>query len=143
MAPWPCGTGSKISRSGKARDTYLTCWVTRFRGCFFQVRQIFRCLTAELTPAVPLFHAGALYTFIGLNIFQNMPSIFGIGGKFPSGEFMTECLENMEASGASLAPFILETMVNDERALKQLAKLNIVIYGGGESPLMSLLVLCF
>jgi hypothetical protein len=86
-----------------------------------------------LTSKVPLFHAGALYTFIGLNIFQNMPSIFGIGGKFPSGEFITECLENMDASGASLAPFILETMVNDQRALKQLAKLNLVIYGGGEN----------
>ncbi|KAH6670910.1 hypothetical protein F5X68DRAFT_175463 [Plectosphaerella plurivora] len=97
-------------------------------------RHVFDLLGDEvqrLFLPVPLFHAGALYTFIGLNIFQNMPSIFGIGGKFPSGEFMTECLENMDASGASLAPFILETMMNDERALKQLSKLKIVIYGGG------------
>lgn len=92
------------------------------------------CLTAE-TFLVPLFHAGALYTFIGLTILQEMPCIFGISGKFPSGEFLTECLENMNATGASLAPFILESMVNDERAMKQLAKLNLVIYGGGKTSL--------
>lgn len=82
-----------------------------------------------------------MYTFIGLNIFQNIPSIFGISGKFPSGDFLTECLENMDVSGASLAPFILESMVKDERAVAQLKKLNLVIYGGGKFTIHGVRVL--
>ncbi|KAI0007681.1 nonribosomal peptide synthetase [Xylariaceae sp. FL0662B] len=80
---------------------------------------------------MPLFHAGALYFFVISVVYWGSPIALGMANRPLSSNVTFECLENLDAQGAMLPPAILEDMSLSVDYIKTLAKLEIVVFGGG------------
>lgn len=80
---------------------------------------------------VPLFHAAALYCFIVLTIYYEVPCVFGIGERPISSDLVIECLRQSKATSCILPPSILEEMSKSNKGIETLSGLQIAGYGGG------------
>jgi hypothetical protein len=80
---------------------------------------------------MPLFHAAALYTFIFMVIFWETPVVLAIGDKPLSPDLILECLQDLDVELIALPPSILEEMSLGEEYATELAKLKLVVWGGG------------
>lgn len=82
--------------------------------------------------AVPLFHAAALYMFCHSVIYLGSPVALGLPGRPLSVDVVADCLHHAGVESALLPPVILEEMSHDPEHTKALARLNIVVFGGGK-----------
>ncbi|ORY70408.1 nonribosomal peptide synthetase [Pseudomassariella vexata] len=80
---------------------------------------------------MPLFHAAALYTIILKSIFWEIPVCLGIADRPLSSDLVMESLNQLDVESAVLPPATVEDMSQSEEYIKALAKLNCVIFGGG------------
>lgn len=89
---------------------------------------------AELTdmPAVPLYHAAALYTSLIMIHYWDVPAAFGIGGRPLSADMALECLKCADVNSVILPPAILEELSQIPEAIGVLNKLSYVGFGGGK-----------
>ncbi|KAI0481939.1 hypothetical protein GGR56DRAFT_684376 [Xylariaceae sp. FL0804] len=80
---------------------------------------------------MPLFHAAGMYIFLTTVIWYKTPVALGLVDRPLSSDSVVECLEHADVEGAILPPAILEDMSQSESYIKPLAKLKMVVFGGG------------
>ena len=87
----------------------------------------------ELTdvPAVPLYHAAALYLSLVMVHYWNVPAAFGIGNRPLSAEVAEDCLKYADVDAVVFPPAILEEMSQSKESMDVLKMLAYVGFGGG------------
>ncbi|KAK8122809.1 thioester reductase domain-containing protein [Apiospora sp. TS-2023a] len=80
---------------------------------------------------MPLFHAAGLYMAFWFSVYYAVPIALGITDRPLSGDLVVETLKKADVEAAVLPPAILEDMSLSDEAMKQLAKLKGVAFGGG------------
>ncbi|KAI4603487.1 putative NRPS-like protein biosynthetic cluster [Pestalotiopsis sp. 9143b] len=79
---------------------------------------------------MPMFHAAGLYSFINISLYRASPIFFSVDRPLSS-DLVVETLQKIDAEAIFLPPAILEDMSQDETCVKVLAKLNFIVFGGG------------
>ncbi|KAH9906522.1 hypothetical protein F4778DRAFT_801801 [Xylariomycetidae sp. FL2044] len=79
---------------------------------------------------MPLFHAAGI-DFFFISLYWDVHMILGIGDRPMSSQLVVQCLENNDAKGAILPPSIVEDISLDDHDTSVLAKLDTVIFCGG------------
>ncbi|KAK7994340.1 thioester reductase domain-containing protein [Apiospora marii] len=80
---------------------------------------------------MPLFHAAGLYMAFWFSVYYGVPIALGIADRPLSGDLVVESLKYVDVEAAVLPPAILEDMSLNDEAMKALAKLFAVAFGGG------------
>ncbi|TGJ82530.1 hypothetical protein E0Z10_g6254 [Xylaria hypoxylon] len=80
---------------------------------------------------MPLFHAAGLYSFLSTCLYYETPAAFGLSDRPLSAESVVGCLEHLDVEGIMLPPSLLEDMSQLDRYIAPLAKLNFVVFSGG------------
>ncbi|KAI0016851.1 nonribosomal peptide synthetase [Xylariomycetidae sp. FL0641] len=80
---------------------------------------------------MPLFHAAGMYFFFLIAVYWGTPVAFGLPDRPLSSDLVTECLKFAGVKTALLPPAILEDMSQDDACIAELAKMNSVLFGGG------------
>ncbi|KAI1134702.1 acetyl-CoA synthetase-like protein [Hypoxylon sp. FL0543] len=101
-----------------------------FRGYVPWLRGLAESAKRHLLP-MPLFHAAGVYVFVFCAMFWDTPVALGIGDRPLSIDLIVESLENVDVEGLMLPPAMLEEMSHSDEYIRPLAKLNLVLFGGG------------
>lgn len=70
--------------------------------------------------------------FVNSAIYWETPIALGIAERPLSADLVVQCLENVEVESALLPPVLLAEISHDLEQIKQLAKLRMVVFGGGK-----------
>jgi hypothetical protein len=85
-------------------------------------------------PAVPLYHAAALYMSLLMVHYWDVPAAFGIGDRPLSVDMVEECLKYADVDTIILPPALLEDLSQSQDSINALKKLAYVGFGGGKHP---------
>lgn len=80
---------------------------------------------------MPLFHMAGVICTVSMAIYWGTPVALGIGSRPATADLMVECLANMDAESAMLAPAIIEDMSQTEEGINALGRMKTVCFGGG------------
>ncbi|KAI0177636.1 nonribosomal peptide synthetase [Pestalotiopsis sp. NC0098] len=100
-----------------------------FQGSKFHFNAWTDAAKSTFVP-MPMFHAAGLYSFINISIYRASPIFFSVDRPLSS-DLVVETLQKVDAEATFLPPAILEDMSQDETCVKALAKLNFIVFGGG------------
>lgn len=95
------------------------------------------CMAEKIYAPVPQFHVAGVALAINVGIFYGRPLVYGVPDRPLSADLATRSLVHSGADAAFLPPSILEEMSRTEAGISALASLDIVAFGGGESPKQS------
>ncbi|OTA63356.1 nonribosomal peptide synthetase, partial [Hypoxylon sp. EC38] len=101
-----------------------------FHGYVPWMRGFAESAKRHLLP-MPLFHAAGVFVFVFSAIFWDTPIALGIGDRPLSIDLILESLDHADVEGIMLPPAMLEEMSHNDEYIRPLAKLNLVLFGGG------------
>ncbi|KAI1413959.1 acetyl-CoA synthetase-like protein [Hypoxylon sp. FL1857] len=101
-----------------------------FHGYIPWLRGFAESAKRHLLP-MPLFHAAGVFVFVFSALYWDTPIALGIGDRPLSIDLIIESLENADVEGIMLPPAMLEEISHNDEYIRPLAKLNLVLFGGG------------
>lgn len=90
------------------------------------------CHKTRLYVGFPLFHCAGIVCGIIMGIFLDVTPV--LGPFPPSADIINDILVHGNVQNACVAPSLLVEMANDPEYLDNLAKLSMIVYGGGPVP---------
>ena len=88
--------------------------------------------TSRLFVPMPLFHAAGIACTLLVAVYGGVPVVFSIPGRPLNADSVAQCLHGSSADAAILPPSIIEDMALSAEGIEALARLKIVLFGGGE-----------